>query len=104
MYWNENFAQIVRNSRKAVLRSWFHFSPHDTMNDNTVKALLEMYLVEHGAPRLNNQSLSVATDYLTIFLETAIERMVKEGRNQYDEQLTSAQLIAILPQLLLDSC
>ena len=74
------------------------------MNDNTVKALLEMYLVEHGAPRLNNQSLSVATDYLTIFLETAIERMVKEGRNQYDEQLTSAQLIDILPQLLLDSC
>jgi hypothetical protein len=53
---------------------------------------------------LNNQSLSVANDYLTIFLETAIERMVKEGRNQYDEQLTSAQLIAILPQLLLDSC
>jgi hypothetical protein len=62
------------------------------MNHNTIKALLETHLANYGSPKLNNQSLEAATDYLTIFLETAIRRMI----------INSSHLTAILPQLLLD--
>ena len=73
-----------------------------SLRENTVKALLELHLTKHGSPRLNNQSLAAATDFLTLFLEAAVERMIKEGRLQLDENLTSEHLAAVLPQLLLD--
>jgi hypothetical protein len=72
------------------------------MNHNTIKALLETHLANYGSPKLNNQSLEAATDYLTIFLETAIRRMITEGRVSLEENINSSHLTAILPQLLLD--
>ena len=72
------------------------------LTENTIKALLEISLAAHGSPRLNNQSLAVATDYFNIFLQAAVERMVAEGRLQLDDNVTSSHLAAILPQLLLD--
>jgi hypothetical protein len=72
------------------------------LSENTIKALLDIHLAAHGAPRLNSHSLAAATDYLTLFIEAAVERMIKEGRYQMEDNLSSTHLTAILPQLLLD--
>ena len=88
--------------RDCQVCSSTEFEMEQHLQENTVKALLELYLTKHGSPRLNNQSLAAATDFLSIFLEAAIERSLKEGRLQLDENLSSEHLAAVLPQLLLD--
>ena len=101
--------QVLTKIEQLHPTKTLHTQPNQSMasarlDENTVKALLETHLAAHGAPRLPNQTLAVATDYLTLFLESAIERMIKEGRLQLEDSITSAHLASILPQLLLDSC